>query len=427
MRYDRMILGKDIDYSTDSNKTGVNNNVIVCGGSGSGKTFSITEPQLIETRNSSLITTVTKRRIVEKYTPMFERRGYSVFDLNFVHPERSNIAYDPLQYISSHADVTFLAESIVLADPRKAGNTTADPYWDKAAVSLLSAEIAAVRMLANSPTFADVLTVHDSLEITERNGMIETSLDKTFELLARKEPNCFAVSCWRSFRNLPVKTASCIFGTLNTTIDTIFSPELRELIASKKKIDFKNLASEKTVLFITTSPVNPALNCFVNMFYGQAFKQLFEFGEEQQDGRLPIPVRFICDDFATGCKVAHFAELISIFREKQISCTLLLQSESQLESMYGPTEATTIINNCDSYIYLGGMDLQTARSVSVRLDVPLDEVLYMPVGQEVIFRRGQRPVVTERYNITQNEIWKQLNDNALSKSIRRRLGVKDRI
>lgn len=138
------------------------------------------------------------------------------------------------------------------------------------------------------------------------------------------------------------------------------------------------------------------------MFYAQAFKQLFEYAESRPDGVLPIPVHVLCDDFATGSRVMNFAEYISIFREKGISVTLLLQSESQLEGMYGADDATTIINNCDSYIYLGGMDLKTAQDVSMRLNVPLDEVLYMPIGQEILFRRGQRPIVTERYNITKN-------------------------
>ena len=104
----------------------------------------------------------------------------------------------------------------------------------------------------------------------------------------------------------------------------------------------------------------------------------------------------------------NFPEYISIFREKKISVTLLLQSESQLESMYGPDQATTIINNCDTYLYMGGMDLRTAQNVSLRLNVPLDEVLYMPLGQEVLFRRGQRPIVTQRYDIRNNTLYQQI-------------------
>ena len=407
MEKEKVILGENCCYSADSNETGLNNNVIVCGGSGSGKTMSVSEPRLLETKTSSIIATVTKRRIVNKYMPLFKKRGYEIMDLNFVNPLESSCAYDPLEYVGSYSDITFLAKSIVKADLQK-DNSNADPYWDEAATSLLSAEIAYTLMTKDNATFADVLELHDSLVLDEGSGTIRTSLDGKFEYIASKDPTCFAVSCWKSFKNLPIKTAGCVFGTLNTTIDTIFSPELRKMMATKKNVDFEQMAIKKTILFVTTSAVNPALHCFVNMFYAQAFKQLFEYAENRPDGVLPIPVHMLCDDFAIGSRVLNFPEYISIFREKGISVTLLLQSESQLEQMYGTDNATTIINNCDSYIYLGGMDLRTAQNISLRLNAPLDEVLYMPIGQEVLFRRGQRPIVTRRYDIQKNDVYQKV-------------------
>lgn len=407
MDMDRMILGENVIYSTDCNETGLNNNVLVCGSSGCGKTMSISEPRLLETFHSSLIATVTKRRIVNKYRPVFEQRGYIVEDLNFINPLESNAAYDPLQYIGSYSDITFLSESVVKSNPRK-DKSNADPYWDEAASSLLSAEIAYILMTKENATFTDVLNLHDGIDFRESGGQIVTSLDRKFEYLAEKDPGCFAVSCWKSFHKLPIKTASCVFGTLNTTIDTIFSPELRKMIAMEKKVDFEQLATRKTVLFISTSAVNPALHCFINMFYAQAFKTLFEYAESLPSGRLQIPVHVLCDDFATGGRILNFPEYISIFREKQISVTLLVQSESQLESMYGSEDATTIINNCDTYLYMGGMDLKTGRSISERLNTPLEEVLYMPIGQEYVFRRGQKPIITTRYNIIRNEQYQQI-------------------
>jgi type IV secretory pathway TraG/TraD family ATPase VirD4 len=233
-------------------------------------------------------------------------------------------------------------------------------------------------------------------------------LDRKFEYLAEKDPSCFAVSCWRSFQQLPIRTASCVFGTLNTTIDTIFSPELRKLIAMEKRVDFEKMATQKTILFVSTSAVNPALHCFINIFYAQAFKSLFEYAEGLPSGKLPIPVHVLCDDFATGSRILNFPEYISIFREKQISVTLLVQSESQLESMYGCEDATTIINNCDTYLYMGGMDLKTGRSISERLNAPLEDILYMPIGQVYIFRRGQKPITTVRYDILQDKQFQEV-------------------
>lgn len=406
---DRMILGEGQNavYSTDCTETGLNNNVIVCASSGGGKTMSIMEPRLLGTFNSSLIVTCTKRRIVDKYSDMFLKRGYSVLDLNFARPTESNAAYDPLAYVSSYSDITFLSESIVKSNPRKE-NTNADPYWDDAAESLLSALISYVLMTEDNPTFADVLKLNDSLTITDGGSRIETSLDTKFARIAQKDSHCFAVTCWNSFKVLPIKTASCVYGTLNTTIDTIFSPELRKMISSKDKVDFEEITKQKTVLFITTSAVNPALNCFINMFYAQMFKQLFEYAESLPSGKLPIPVSVLADDFATGSRILNFPEYISIFREKQISVMLLLQSEAQLERMYGYEDAVTIIDNCDTYVYMGGMNLKTCRSISERLNMPLEDILYMPLGQEVIFRRGQRPILTQRYNVLHDKEYQKI-------------------
>jgi len=407
MAADRVILGEKCIYSTDSNETGINNNVVVCGGSGSGKTVSVSEPRLLETHNSSIVATVTKRRIVHKYTELFRQRGYEVMDLNFVSPSDSNICYDPMAYVNSYTDITFLARSIVMSNARK-DRSNADPYWDDSAISLLSAEIAYVKMANKQGTFADVLDMHDSLTIESGSDLIKTSLDNKFKALAAKYPDCFAVNCWKTFKQLPVRTASCVFSALNTTIDSIFTPDLRKMIREKSRIDFSQFANRRTALFISTSAVNPALNCFINIFYAQMFKQLFEYAESRPDGTLPVPVHVLCDDFATGSRILNFAEYISIFREKGISVTLLLQSESQLEAMYGANDATTILNNCDSYVYMGGMDIKTAQNISLRLNKPLDEVLYMPIGREVVFRRGQRPIVTQRYNVQENELYRKV-------------------
>ena len=404
---DRMILGENAIYSTDCNLTGLNNNVLVCGSSGCGKTMSISEPRLLETFDTSLIVTVTKRRIVDKYKRVFVERGYEVEDLNFVSPLESEVSFDPLKYVSSYADIRFLAESIVKANPQK-DKSTADPYWDQAATSLLSAEIAYTLMTKENASFADVLELHDSITFKESCGGIETSLDRKFSYLEEQDSSCFAVSCWRSFCGLPIKTAACVYSSLNVTVDTIFSPELRTMIANKKKVDFEKLGKKRTALFVSTSAVNPALNCFINMFYAQAFKRLFEFAERQPSGKLSVPVHVICDDFATGSRILNFPEYISIFREKQISVTLLLQSESQLESMYSPEESTTIKNNCDTYCYMGGMDLKTAQHISILLNAPMEDVLWMPVGQMIVFRRGQKPLVTKRYDVLKNSEYQRI-------------------
>lgn len=406
---DQVILGDGPDcvFSTDCKKTGLNNNILVVGGSGSGKTMSVAEPFLLEAFRRSIIVTMTKRKIVNKYMALLRSRGYDIWDLDFVHPERGNIAYDPLDYINGYKDIKFTSENIVMSTPRKE-RANLDPYWDNAAISLLVAIISYVLMTKDNASFADVLEMLDNLMFEDSCGQIRTNYDDKFEFLEEKDPSNFAVSNWKNFRKLPIKTASCVFATLNTAVASVFSPELRAMFRMKKKVDFEHLAQKKTALFITSSPVNPALNCFINMFYGHAFKQLFEFGEEQPDGMLPVPVHLLADDFATGCPVPLFDQYISIFREKQISVTLLIQAESQLTSLYGSEAATTIINNCDTYVFMGANDLSTAQNISLRANRPLEDVLHMKIGNQILFRRGAKPKFGKRYNILENELYKKV-------------------
>ncbi|MCD7773165.1 MAG: type IV secretory system conjugative DNA transfer family protein [Ruminococcus sp.] len=410
MSMDKVILGDGVFYTTDTKVTGINNNILVCGTSGCGKTMSISEPRLLETYNSSLIITVTKRRIAEMYKNTFEERGYIVEELNFVDPDSSTVTYDPLCFVENTTDITFLATAIAGNDPNS-DQTRYDPYWTEAAISLFSAEIAYILETEEDPTFDDVLNLHYELSFLpgHRDDRVLTTIDPKFQALRAEKPHCFAVECWSTFHNVPLVTASCIYGNLNTKLDKIFTPALRRMFTNKRAVDFEQLSNKKTVLILTTSAVNPSLNCFVNLFYSQTFKSLFEYAEQLPSKELPIPVHVLCDDFATGSRINNFPEYISIFREKGISVTLLLQSESQLISMYGYNDATTIINNCDTYIYMGGSDLKTSESVSQRLDKPLSDVLYMPVGQIVVFRRGQNPIVTQRYNILEDKRYQKIS------------------
>lgn len=407
MAADKLILGKNAIYSTDPNETGLNNCVVVVGGSGSGKTTSIIEPRLLETINSSLIVSVSKKRLIAKYEPLFKKRAYRIQVLDFTNPEKSSVCYDPLRYLHSFQDITFLADSIVMSSPHKQGVQCNDPYWDQSASSLLAALIAYTIMNKKQATFTDVLETFDSLEFSEDGGTIDTNLDEQFDSIQRSDPHCFAVTCWNSWRRLPVRTAGCVYSTLHTALD-VFTPELRKNIRKGTPVDFKRMANEKTVLWVITSAVNPSLHFFASNFFSQAIKQLFEFAESRRNGVLPLPVHFLFDDFAVGARCYNFELDIAIMREKGISATLLLQSEHQLRAMYGTDAAETIIDNCDSYIFLGSTGLSTARNISERLDAPLDQVLYMPIGQEVIFRRGQKPIKTQRYNLLDNETYRSL-------------------
>lgn len=188
-----------------------------------------------------------------------------------------------------------------------------------------------------------------------------------------------------------------------------FTTAIRNSMRTKKPVDFNKFASEKSILFLTTSPVKKALHGLANIFVSQAISELFTIADERGTGALQIPTDIIFDDFATGAKVSDMPEKLSICRSKGISFLgILLQSESQLKRMYGEAEAIEIIDNCDSYVFFGGNNYDTARTLSLKLNVPLDEILYLPVGQIIVFRRGQKPVYSTRYDIYNDEFYQKI-------------------
>lgn len=163
-------------------------------------------------------------------------------------------------------------------------------------------------------------------------------------------------------------------------------------MTKEDELDLGSVGTEKTAVFVIISDKDRSMDGFANIFYSQAMDELCRVADEEcEDGRLPIPVRFILDDFATNCKITDFPRMISSIRSRGISTMLILQSEAQLTNCYG-TDGRTVVANCDSYVYLGGNDLETAEAISKRCDVPLGKILYMPVGTNWIFRRGQKPI-----------------------------------
>jgi len=411
MKYmeEEIFLGKDFSVSSDMEKTGLNNNVLVVGSSGAGKTMSVAEARLIGTKNSSLIVSVSKRSLVDRYKKYFAVKGYRVYDINFANPDKSDVFFDPMKYVSSDADITYLASSIVMADSQKRNSRDYDPFWDNASESLLSSMIAYIRDTKSDPSFSDVCDFFEKLKIREKGDSVETSLDDTFDRIYRNKSDSFAMVCWKTFRYAPMRTAGSIYSVLHTSVDKIFSRSLKKAMRDKPSVDFKNIGNEKSVLFVTTSAVNPSLDAFSGMFWSQAVKTLFEYAESCPGYVLPVPVHLLCDDFASGSKVPNFSRYISIFREKNISVSVFLQSESQLDDLYGKSEARTIINNCDTYVYMGGTDLETCKNIAEKTCVDFKDVMYMKIGDEIIFRRGMRPVLTQRYPITENEDWKKIN------------------
>lgn len=405
-------LAEGLTAPADFEKTGLNLNEIIVGPTGGGKTFSNAYSRLCHTTESSVVVPISKAAIKKKFAGMFQDRDYKVIDMDFTHPENCTIGYDPLDYVHSDSDVIQLARNLIGLGVSKDRLGDTDPYWNDSATSILAAEIALILLEAKGKgckaSFADVISLHRSLDTNMSSGLAKTNIDGRFFLAGRRYPGNQATELWKTTQNLASKTASCIFSIVNNAVDKIFSEDVLKMISKKNRISFKELGSRKTALFITTSPMNLTLQNLVNVMYADMFRELFETAEKNDSARLDVPVHIICDDFACGSRINNFEDYISIFRAAGISVTILLQSESQLINMYGESAAVTIINNCDTYVYMGGMDIATCRNVSLRMDKPLHRVMAMPLEQVVVFRRGSEPYVARRYQTLNDPVYQQL-------------------
>lgn len=406
--FNTIFLGKGREYSTDPAVTGINNNIVVVGGSGSGKTMSVMEMKLLRPSLRSMIVNVSKRKLIWKYTRYFQEKGFDVKCLDMSKPMNGDVSFDPLHYIHGLDDsigIQNLAESIVCA--RENSRAVNEAFWDMCAMHLLMAEIYYVMTLDRHATLADVLKYHDDLHIEEdtKNYGFTTNHDADFAALPQNNP---AIPCWNTFRQAPFTTASSIYVSLNSPLQTMFPASYRKSMQAKPQIDACSMAEHPSILFVYTSPVNKELHTVANLFMSFAIQDLYNFAESRRSGTLPVPIDLVFDDFACGSKVRKFPELISIFREKGISTTIMLQSEDQLSAMYGAADARIILDNCDTYLYMGGMNAGNASNVAWRCNLPAEVILALKIGKEVLFRRGETPQVLDRYDITNDPEYQKL-------------------
>ena len=414
-QYDSLILGNGPagTYSMDPQVSPVNNNVMVIAGTGGGKTKSVVEANLLHAQHQSMVVLLTKRRLLDQYRVHLKKRGYRIKILNLVNPDESALGFDPMLHVKDDSDLALLGKSLMECT----GDTSKDDrYWQNSAASLFCAVAKlAIHKYGKAARMKHVLYLLRYIDVNcseyydeDEERMVHVSdccPKEDFEALRDKDPKMY--SDWCQYKENASNTAACIRGVLLTAINTLMTDGICNLMAKEQQLEFRSLVEQKTILFIVTSPVNPALHPFANLVFGSMFKELFEYAENLPSGRLPIPLAAICDDFATGGQIPNFQHHISIFREKGIAVMMLVQSLSQLAAMYGNYGAVTIRDNTDNIVYLGGNDLDTADQISRRINKPVDEVLALPIGQEYLFRRGQKPLQLQRYQIYDDPLYRQ--------------------
>ncbi len=391
-----MIIAEGCEYSMDCYSTKLNNNVMVVGGSGAGKTTGIVEPNILQACGSYVITD-PKGNLYRKYGDYLRSRGYEVMSIDLSNPDGST-RYNFMDYIRDEHDVIKIAHMII-GSGGKDCFTGHNSYFYNNAELLLASALACVKYLDDIEEIKNL----DALLRYCRNNIFKQADTKTASIDKQPDDNdpwCnLSDKFLISMLGIGEETAGNILSTVGSVLGRLNTVNVQKMMTSQKhSIDFESLGLEKTALFVTVSDSDRSMDVFAEIFFTQAMQELCRLADKEcENEALPVPVRFIMDDFATNCTINDFPRMISSIRSRNISVMLMLQAESQLEERYG-RDAYTIISNCDTYIYMGGNDLETAKRIAERADVPFRKILYMPVGSNWIFRRGQAPINGRNYS-----------------------------
>ena len=409
--YDLTCLAENVVFPADFSITGLNLNEMVIGATGTGKTVSISLPRGLHTYHSSIVIPIAKRKLKNQLIDVFKNRGYKTIDFDLSNPSECQYGYDPLAYCQTDEDIITFAKNVIGGQAKGDENQKSyDPYWDNSAASVLAAVILLFKINEQSggkhASLKDILRFFRQIELSG-SSITTTNVDFLFDALDKIYPASNVRYMWRVMTGVPAKTASCIYSVANAAIAKTFSDNLLEL-TEKEPIDIEALGKEKTALFITSSPTDLVAPSYLNLFYADMFRILFETAEKNTDYRLKIPVHMICDDFAVSAKINDFDRYISIFRAAGISVTLLLQSLSQLYEMYGSGAGTVILDNCDTVVFTGSMNYSTQKYVSQQVNIPLHEVMSLPLEQFIVLRRGSEPVIARRYQVKDDPLYKEM-------------------
>lgn len=387
------ILAKGILQSNNTRETGLNNNDLIIGPSGSGKTRGYVIPNILQA-NESMIIADTKGNLADTFTPYLKKKGYKVKVLDFKKTLNScgfnpldNIRYNSATGRYSEQDILKLAACIAPDMNEK------EPFWDQQGRSLLVVLIAYV-LEKMSPKERNLVSV-----LRMFSEWTKESAGKMFARLEHSDPDSFALARYKMIkRNSDAEKMSAgIEAFTEEALDIFAFDGTKRMVTNPDKVDIKAIGRKKTAVFLNISDTDRSMDKLVNVFYTQALQMLCDEAESHPGCRLPVPVRFIMDDFATNTKVPDFDNLISVIRSRQISVSLVVQSITQLDGLYGSDRARTIVNNCDTCLYLGGQDIKTAEIMSVKADVPVNAILDMSTKDAYLFVRGESARKVKKY------------------------------
>ncbi len=405
---DKVILAKSVELDGGLGSSRPNDNQMIFGGTGTGKSMSIVLPTLCHMRESSLIGTFAKRSVVSNAVAFFKRLKYRTYVWNLANPEKGEQIPDPLSYISSDDDIQEISRQIAHGNPEYQRATKFDPYWRDASEALMTGLIYYILMTEQKPSMKKVIDLFYKLKIKEDGKGISTTLDSQFAWLESKAPDSVAARKLHSFAQLPYATAGCVRDDLEKAIQNMFPVSIQNAMSEDAYVNFEEFATNRTAIFIITSPVRTAQYGFANLLFGIAIRQLMEFAETLENNHLPRDVKLFFDDFSCGFPIQNYEKSISTFRAAGISSMMLCQSLSQLDATYGQENSTVILDNCSTLVYLpGGMNKKTCSYISEMINLPLDEIMFMEMGNVVVFQSGKQPIIAQRYDTPADPLYQK--------------------
>ena len=433
---DSIPLTQHVRLGLDTHKHRRSLNVLVIGGSGAAKTRSFVLPNIL-TANTNYVITDPKSEVLLATGGYLKEQGYDVRVLNLVNLEQSD-GYNPFCYLRDEKDVLKLVNNLIQSTTPK-GSHESDPFWTKAETALLQAII--LMLFQEAPeyeqNFSMVMRVLEYAEVREEDEGHVSPLDLLFESIERRKPDSVAVRQYKVFKLAAGKTAKSILISCGARLAPFDIKELRDLM-SYDELELDTLGDRKSALFLIMSDTDSTFNFVIAMLQSQLFNLLCDKADDEYNGKLPVHVRFLLDEFANIGQIPRFDKLIATIRSREMSASIILQSQSQLKAIYKDA-AEIILDNADSTLFLGGRG-KNAKDISDNLGretidsfntsenrgtqvshgltyqklgkelMTQDEIAVMDGGKCILQLRGVRPFLSDKYDITKHPNYKYLSD-----------------